>query len=1164
MLPNQGLPAIAFFEATACVVLLVLFALLNRDHRTTYFRMWLRGWVALTGAAIASLFCMSLSYRPIAVISLALRVVAAFTFLSAILNFRAGEKRRILAIWPLTVASVVGLAVLERASPANFGVIRWETSILLSSLSLISGWVLWRAAGKAHGARLLAALFFISAAHGADRPNWPASASFLTRVAFDDLLGVALGIAMLVLVLESARARNEELNGKLRRLTLLTAASTQTLSAAELLENALKHVVESVGATHGLVRLLEGEGNQAKLVIHASVGFQEAYLKRNRSISADENWAKSVLRSDYQISSFEEEKDEQERRRMAESAIREIIALPLRGKDATLGIFAIGSATYLKYGADEIAYLTNIANFLGLTLQNVRLFEQVDSVHRQWEYTFDSIGDPILVHDQQFRIVRLNERLRHLTGRDSAAHAGRTVSDLFPQKNLAYKQCPYCEGLAGEGDDPDPWLPGYFLASNSTFADPSGRALGTVHVLKDITERKRAEEKYRTLVSNVQEGVFISTPQGRFLDFNDAFQRICGYPTRDSLLALDIPSLYINPQDRERLKKLLDDHGSVADFEFELRTADGEIRSVMESSIAVREASGAVTAYQGFLLDITERKRAEHEIRRRNRELLVLNSISKTLTESLDLSDSIHRTLRQIVELFSLDASSLYLFDDGGEVIRRISAVGHRSEFARSFPPTKVPLELLHHIKAVHATFLSAQGLPLPQVFREAQRKEQIVTAYVVILWSKDRVMGALVVGSRTPREFTPSDVNLLIAVGSQTANAIERSLLYEQTRQAYDDLRRTQEQLLHSEKMAAVGQLISGVAHELNNPLTAILGYSQLLSSSGQMNAQGLEYSEKLYKQAQRTHRIVQNLLSFARQHKPERIPVSLNKIVEDTLALRDYDLRMHNIRVHLDLSAELPTTAADPHQLQQVFLNMVNNAVDAILEKSSEGDLWVTTGSTKQKLFVQFTDSGAGVKDPSKVFDPFYTTKPVGKGTGLGLSICYGIVTEHGGTIRVKNLPPRGASFTIEIPCQEIAALKPEETTKPPQKFERAKILLVDPETSVLEAVQGMLKNLNHQVFPARNLEEAQALLRVREFDLVLSDVEVAGRKGTNGLREWMERERPGFVDRLIVMSALAEAELLNHGVAETVLQKPFDAVQLLAALDSVLSRSRESTLR
>jgi two-component system NtrC family sensor kinase len=270
-----------------------------------------------------------------------------------------------------------------------------------------------------------------------------------------------------------------------------------------------------------------------------------------------------------------------------------------------------------------------------------------------------------------------------------------------------------------------------------------------------------------------------------------------------------------------------------------------------------------------------------------------------------------------------------------------------------------------------------------------------------------------------------------------------------------------------------------------------------------------------------------------------------------------------MHNIRVHLDLAADLPTTAADPHQLQQVFLNMVNNAVDAILDKSSDGDLWVSTGQQDQRLLVEFTDSGPGVKDPLRVFDPFYTTKPVGKGTGLGLSICYGIVTEHGGSIRVKNLPPRGASFTIEIPCQEIAAVKTGEAQKTTKNGDRAKILLVDPETSVLEAVQAMLKNHEHQVFSARTLEEAQILLRSREFDLVLSDVEVSGRKGSKGLREWIERERASLSDRLIVMCALAESSQSTGITDELILQKPFDALQLLAAIDSVLNRAKSSTI-
>jgi two-component system NtrC family sensor kinase len=853
-----------------------------------------------------------------------------------------------------------------------------------------------------------------------------------------------------------------------------------------------------------------------------------------------------------------EEVDAKERARMVECGVTESISLPLVGKDGPLGIVCVGSIQGVRFQRDELSYLVNIANLLGLTLQNVHLFEQVATVQQQWAYTFDSIGDPILVHDPEYRILRSNQRLGHLLGRDNAALIGRMVTDLLPRKSTGYKNCPYCEGIAGEADDPDPWLTGYFLASNSTFTDPRGRQLGTVHVLKDITDRKRAEEKYRTLVSNVQEGVFISTPQGRFLDFNDALMRILGYEDRNELLGADIPLMFVNSSDRDRLKKLLQDHGTVADFEYEIRRKDGEVRSMMESSIAVRDSTGNLAALQGFLLDITDRKRAEQEIRRRNRELMVLNSIGQTLAASMDLNDSIQRTLRQMTELFNLDASSLYLLDEVTLILRRIAAVGQRTELGRQVPPVPVQPELLQHIKAVHATFLSTQGLPLPALIREAQRKEELVSAFLVILWSKERVIGALVVGSRTPREFSPADINLLIAVGSQISNAIDRNTLYEEARQAYDNVRRTQEQLLHSEKMAAVGQLISGVAHELNNPLTAILGYSQLLISSCQLPPQGIEYSDKLYKQAQRTHRIVQNLLSFARQHKPERIAVQLNQILQDTLALRDYDLRMSNIRVHLELSPDLPATAADPHQLQQVFLNLVNNAVDAVLESSNDGDLWVRTEVKDDRLFVEFTDNGPGVKDASRVFDPFYTTKPVGKGTGLGLSICYGIVTEHGGTIRVRNVQPHGACFTIELPYQSGSAANDTNEEGDITTSRGGRILLIDQDESVLEAVEAILQGRNHVVKTAATLAAAQSLLKLQEFDAVIADIDMPATAGQESLEEWLRTNRLPLVQRLIWMRASAASNTRDNapGSGCQVLQKPFNSSDLLTAVEAVLS--------
>src|SRR5258708_37116269 len=776
LLENQGLLGIVCFEATASIILLVLFLLFRRDHQGGYFRFWLAGWWCFTFSSLCELTLLIHPVPGLNVTVILAQATALMLFLVAVLHYSSGWKRQISPVIPVIGLVLAAIYSIERGCPQQVVSLHWETAIFETVVCLFAGLVLWRSelARRGHGAQLLAGIFLLSGLHGLDRPLWLDSPLFLLRAAFDHFLGVALGIAMVVVVLEAARRRSEELNDKMRRLTLLTAATTQTLSVQEVIQHVLSHLVESLGATHGIVRLKEGEGNSAQLVARASVGFDQAYLTRFAQLSATQPWAQRVLKGECQFVQSDEEWDPAARKRVDEAGLKGLVTLPLPGKQGPLGVIAVGSTRQERFHPDELSYLVNIANLLGLTMQNVSLFEQVNRAQRQWEYTFDSIGDPILVHDRAGRILRSNQRLSHLLEREGSALVGRSVMELLPVQNANYKICPYCEGVGGEGDDPDPWLRGYFLASNSIFTDPTGVELGTVHVLKDITDRKRAEEKYRTLVSSVQEGVFISTPQGRFLDFNDALLRMTGYENREELLAVDIPTaFYANAPDPERLKKLLQQHGTVADFEFEMRRKDGEIRTMLESSIAIKDAAGNVSAYQGFLLDITERKQAESEIRRRNRELLVLNSIGQTLTESLDLTASLHRTLSQMAELFSLDTTSLYLFEQEATQLRRIVAVGHRSEYSRHFPPVPVKPELMQHIKAVHATFLSVQGLALPQIFRDIQAREALLAAYVVVLWSKDRVIGGLVVGRRTPREISPAGVNLLIAVGTPISSAI-------------------------------------------------------------------------------------------------------------------------------------------------------------------------------------------------------------------------------------------------------------------------------------------------------------------------------------------------------------------------------------------------------
>ena len=1160
MVANQGLQGIAFFEATVCLTLLVLFIHLRRDNPGTFYRLWLFGWICLTVSSFAELAAFYRQGHLLPVLWSAVAGAALALFLASVVQYATASNRLYWPMWGLAILMSLSVGYYQ-AKVTRWGETSWETGVLYSMICLCSGWMLLRDSTSrlGHGVKLLAGAFLLLGLNNLDRYFWTQEDVHLLRYAFDHVLNAALGIGMIVMLLESARSRSEEISEKMRQFTMLTASSSQSVSLQELLQKVLTQILGSVNASHGMVWLLEGKGDTGEFLACASAGYSEHHLKQHQRISLSGVWAQDVLKQEYRIVRFEDEKDVKIRRDMAEAGITQLVIVPLCGKEGPVGILNIGAQAGKRFQDDELSYLVNVANFLGTTIENVNLFQQIKSVQQQWMYTFDSIGDPILVHDEEGRILRTNTRLAHLLGRKSALIVGRSVSELFKGREGAFTVCPYCEGVSGEGDDADPWLQGYFLASNSQFTDPAGRELGTVHVLKDITERKKAEEKYRTLVASVQEGVFIATINGRFLDFNDALMRITGYENRDELMSIDIGAdLYVNHTEYERLGKLLHEHGSVNDFEFDIRGKDGEIRTVSESSTAVRDASGNVIAYQGFLLDVSERRRAEQQIRRRNRELVVLNSIGETLSYTLDLGESVHRTLRQMLELFELDAASLYLLDKDDATARRVAAVGHRSELAKSFPVISLPSGLIQQLRTTHATFLSVQGLHLPPIVREMMKKEGIPSAYVVMLWAKEKIIGGLVVGSRRVREFSVADISLLTAVGSQVASAVDQSRLYEETRQAYENLRRTQEQLVHSEKLAAVGQLISGVAHELNNPLTAILGYSQLLSSSGEVGPLALGYAEKLYKQAMRTHRIVQNLLSFARQHKPERVPVQMNSVLEDTLALRDYDLRMSQIRVHLDLASDLPEIPADPHQLQQVFLNLINNAVDAILEKGAEGDLWVRTGRQGARIFVEFEDSGSGVKDPTRVFDPFYTTKPVGKGTGLGLSICYGIITEHGGNIQVRNVPERGAAFRIELPL-ESRIVEQKRTESTASRAPRSgRILVVDRNESVLEAVAELLNGNDHLVRTSKSVAEAHRLVAEQDFDLVIADWQMIYENEIARRAPESLQDQHGLGPRVLWTTSVSAME--NGAVGflppnAAVLQKPFQPDELFAAVDAKL---------
>jgi len=227
------------------------------------------------------------------------------------------------------------------------------------------------------------------------------------------------------------------------------------------------------------------------------------------------------------------------------------------------------------------------------------------------------------------------------------------------------------------------------------------------------------------------------------------------------------------------------------------------------------------------------------------------------------------------------------------------------------------------------------------------------------------------------------------------------------------------QSKLVHAERMAAIGQLVSGVAHEVNNPLTAILGFTDLLMENPDLPESARRDLRIVLQEAQRTKQIVQNLLSFARQTPPQRRPVQLNAVLRRTVQLRAYDFHSHGVEIVERLDESLPEVIGDSHQLQQVFLNILNNAHDAVHEIGRAPRIEIASTRNDSFVEVSFRDNGVGIAQPDRIFDPFFTTKEVGKGTGLGLSICYGIVREHGGEVVChNNLDTEGATFIVRLP--------------------------------------------------------------------------------------------------------------------------------------------------
>jgi len=486
--------------------------------------------------------------------------------------------------------------------------------------------------------------------------------------------------------------------------------------------------------------------------------------------------------------------------------------------------------------------------------------------------------------------------------------------------------------------------------------------VGASALARDVTEEREKEKRFTELFETLQEGVYFSTPEGNLLEANAALVQMLGYSGRDELLALTATALNSDPNEAPVLGRSAGDRGGERAIEISLRRKDGTVGIFQDTSRAVRDAAGKIIRYQGTLVDITERRKMERTLRRQEEFQRYLLESFPDLILVIDLNETYSFVSSRIRDLLGYHPEDF---------------LGKKLEDLQDHSPELVAL--YRDVSTGRKKFgFSEYGA------RHRDGSWRTMRATASPLFDADNKVNGVIVSVR--------DITL------------EKKL---------------EQQIIQSERLAAMGQMIGGFAHELNNPLTSIMGLAELLQEN--------ESSEPLRKQlamlqqqARRAADVVQNLMYFSRPPSPGKGTINLGELVQRTLHLHAYSLRKNNITVDFLPDASLPPLEGDPHQLMQVFLNLILNAEQAMRDVRDRGTLRVRLEKGTNSVSAIFQDDGPGipVKILPNIFDPFYTTKRPGRGTGLGLSICKAILREHLGNIEASSGPGGGALFTVTLP--------------------------------------------------------------------------------------------------------------------------------------------------
>jgi PAS domain S-box-containing protein len=670
-------------------------------------------------------------------------------------------------------------------------------------------------------------------------------------------------------------------------------------------------------------------------------------------------------------------------------------------------------------------------------MQDITEHKRVEEALRLLEAGMQCATDAIIItlasSTRPPEIVYVNPAFSQMTGYTAEELAGQTVQVLKgPKTDLSVARRMAAAAAQGEVFEAE-WI---LYRRNGTgfdtemrtapIRDAAGNITHTVSVLRDITERKRAEaalkeseQRSRQITASLREAVWLRDIKTlEVLYVNPAYETIWG---RTSQSLIENPTSFVDPicpEDKERVMQAIQNqyHGVFFNQEYRITRPDGSLRWVWGRTFPIENEAGEVYRVVAVAEDITERKQAEEKIRRQAETLAALHETALGLAAQRSLSDLMQTIVLRAIDLLKAKEGSFFSYRLATDDLERTYDYNVGLE---SGPQWSV----LRRGEGVAGRVLeSGRSLAVDDYNRWGGRLRHYESNFAIvgvpIYWS-GQPLGVVVVSDDAPRIFSPADVALLEQFTPLAAAAMENSRLLRDLQQQMDRLTETQAQLVQAAKLAAVGELAAGVAHELNNPLTSVLGFTALLLNATPPESSTRHDLEIVANQARRARDIVRNLLGFARQTKPQQLPANVNQLFRQTLDLVRQLLEKSGVVIEEDYAPDLGFLTLDAGQMKQVFLNLITNAAHAM---PKGGKLRVHTACLGDEVAIAISDTGGGMPPEvqERIFEPFFTTKPVGQGTGLGLSISLGIVREHGGRIAVESQAGQGSTFTVWLPVE------------------------------------------------------------------------------------------------------------------------------------------------